>query len=435
MFFKGKCCPTEMWITWPEPEAKGLMSSHPTAGPEFSSTSGPSTTPPQGTAYCPTGHAVHAGRQEGGRKRKKPQVPVLNYSEFQLLPLQERRLPGAGAHTPRRRRAWSSLCPRKPSEPNFWLQLRYFKSSIQHGGSQVPDSQFAVLFWRLFSCRLEIHKSCSSAFATSCPPGQCTITSTPISIDMPPFRMQDHIFPFLKGPWDWHPIRGRRNPLVCDTLLENHDADHYSKKTGYWTCLKLASLGTTQQCARSCTPQRQRSLSHNLQVQSQQEAQGGGEPQTTWTSPACLEVHCLKKSLTRWETPKPGLQQSHKLPGSATLTPWDKEDLSCDGNILASVPWLYRKQFLKLHARSRVFPPSFLRPLLSGDGRREANAGFIHPLSIDCGMRHQLHECGRCKRASQPNQQPFSLITPQGDASSFPLFKIKTGEEINVPTI
>lgn len=148
-----------------------------------------------------------------------------------------------------------------------------------------------------------------------------------------------------------------------------------------------------------------------------------------------LEVHRLKKSLMRWGTPKPGLQQSLQLHSSATLTPWDKEDLSGDGDVLASVPWLYRKLFLKLHTPSRVFPPSLLHPLLSGDGRRGVNVGFIHPLSIDCSVRHRLHECGRWKCASQSNHQPFSLITPQGDAGSLPLFKIKTGEEINVPTM
>lgn len=373
--------------------------------------------------------------QEGGEgeRKKKKQVPVLNYSGFQLLPPQEKRILGAGAHTPRKRRAWSSPGGRKPLEPSIWFQLSHFKPSIQYGGSQVHTSQFAVLFWGLFSCRQEMHKSCSSAFASYSPPGQCT---TPISIDKPPFLMQDHIFPFFKGPWDWHPIRERRNPLVWDMLLENHDMDHYSKKTGYWTqCLKFASLGATQQCARSCTPQRQRSLSHHLQVQSRQEAWGGEEPQTTWTSPTYLEVHCLEKSLMRWGTPKPGLQRSHKLHGSATLTPWDKEDPSRDGDVLASIPRLYRKQFLELQVRSRVFPPSLLHPLLSGDGRQGANAGFIHPLSIDCGMRHRLHKCGRCKRASQSNHQPFCLITPQGDMGSLPLFKIKTGEEINVPTI
>lgn len=70
-----------------------------------------------------------------------------------------------------------------------------------------------VLFWGQFSCRQEMHKSCTSGFATSCPPGQRAIASTPINIDMHPFHMQDCVFPFLKGIWDWHAIRGRRNPL------------------------------------------------------------------------------------------------------------------------------------------------------------------------------------------------------------------------------
>jgi len=52
------------------------------------------------------GNAAPAGKQEGGRKRRKKQPKCrCLIIQLQLLSSQERRLPGAGAHPARRRRA------------------------------------------------------------------------------------------------------------------------------------------------------------------------------------------------------------------------------------------------------------------------------------------------------------------------------------------